>query len=61
VGVDHPGDDEVARAVDALGISRCLGDDPAVGDGEIAAAELASAGVDQAVLEQQSSAHDGRA
>ena len=45
VRVDHPRDDEEARAVDLLGVGRAL-DDPPVGDGDVGATELSRADVD---------------
>jgi hypothetical protein len=50
VGVDHPGDDEMVRAVDPLPLCRRVGDDSTVGDRQIAPAELTSADVHKAVL-----------
>jgi hypothetical protein len=61
MGVDHPRDDEEARAVDALGVRGRLGDDATACEREIAAPELALADVDEAALEQQRRAHDARA
>jgi hypothetical protein len=53
VRVDHPGDDGEARAVDALGaVGRGL-DDPAAGDGDVGAAEVARADVDETVCEYE--------
>jgi hypothetical protein len=53
VRVDHPGDDEEAGAVDPLGVVRRALDDPAAGDGDVGAAELAPVDVDEAVREDE--------
>jgi hypothetical protein len=53
VRVDHPRDDEEARAVDALGVAGGALDDPSAGDGDIGAAELAGADVNETVREDE--------
>jgi hypothetical protein len=51
VRVDHPGHDREAGAVDALGGVGSGRDDPPVGDGDVGAAEVACADVDETVFE----------
>ena len=61
MGVDHPRDDQVAGAIDPLGLRRLRRDDSTVRDRDIATAKLTPADVDEAALEQQRPAHDARA
>ena len=51
--VDHPRDDEEPGAVDVLRVVGRPLDDPAAGDGDVGAPELARADVDEAVLKEE--------
>jgi len=53
MSVHHPRDDEEARALHHLGVVGRALDDPPARDGDVAAAELAPAGVDEPVPEDE--------
>jgi hypothetical protein len=61
VRVDHSRHDEVTGAVDALRALWRVIDEAAVRNGDVRAAELTAADVDEPVLEDERCRHDGRA